>query len=73
MGDDELEMLCKGMASCADIHYGGKILEGDFHSNNISAEGIKWFVKIPVQLAQHIVVGTNWMQYLFSGGSRGVS
>ena len=54
MGDEDLEMLCKGMASSPEMKYRGKITMVDFGDNSISAEGIKWFVNISVQLAQHI-------------------
>ena len=54
MSDLELEMLCKGMTGSAECQHAGKFLEGCFSDSNITAEGIKWFVKIPVQLAQHI-------------------
>jgi Ran GTPase-activating protein (RanGAP) involved in mRNA processing and transport len=53
MGDEGLEMLSKGMSSSSGSAWNGKI-ECDFRNNNISLEGIKWFMKIPLQLAQQI-------------------
>jgi Ran GTPase-activating protein (RanGAP) involved in mRNA processing and transport len=53
MGGEELEMLLKGMASSTGSAWNGKI-ECIFCCNDISLEGIKWFMKIPLQLAQQI-------------------
>ena len=53
MGDEGMEMLSRGMASSAGGAWNGKIA-CDFDGNDISLEGVKWFVKIPLPLAGQI-------------------
>ena len=53
MGDEEMEMLSRGMANSAGGAWNGKIA-CDFSRNDISLEGVKWFVKIPLSLAGQI-------------------
>ena len=50
MGDEGMEMLSRGMASCDKDAWNGKIV-CDFSGNDISLKGIHWFVKIPLSLA----------------------
>ena len=52
MGDDGMEMLSKGMASNTTTHSGE--IEGNFRRNQITSEGLKWFLDIPKQLLQQI-------------------
>ena len=53
MEDEDIEMLCRGMASAPDTTWNGE-LEADFSGNNITSEGMKWFTKIPLQRLQQI-------------------
>ena len=53
MGDEGFEMICKGMASNTKTTHSGEI-EGDFHSNHITSDGLKWFLEIPIQLLQQM-------------------
>ena len=53
MGDEGMEMLSRGMASSAGGAWSEKIV-CDFSGNDISLEGVKWFVKIPLSLAGQI-------------------
>ena len=53
MGDEEFEMICKGMASNTKTTHSGEI-EGDFSSNHITSDGLKWFLEIPIQLLQQM-------------------
>ena len=53
MGDEEMEMFSRGMASSAGGAWNGKIV-CEFSGNDISLEGVKWFVKIPLPLAGQI-------------------
>ena len=53
MEDEDIEMLCRGMASAPDTTWNGE-LEADFSGNNVTSEGMKWFTKIPLQLLQQI-------------------
>ena len=53
LGDEEMEMLSRGMASSAGGAWNGKIA-CYFGWNDISLEGVKWFVKIPLSLAGQI-------------------
>ena len=53
MGDEGMEMLSRGMASSAGGAWNGKIA-CNFYGNDISLEGVKWFVKIPLPLAGQI-------------------
>ena len=53
MEDEDIEMLCRGMASAPDTTWNGE-LEANFSDNNITSEGMKWFTKIPLQLLQQI-------------------
>ena len=48
-----MEMLSRGMASSAETTWKGKI-ECDFHSDDISLEGVRWFVNITSQLTAQI-------------------
>ena len=54
MGDEGLEMICKGMASNTKTTHSGEI-EGDFSANHITSDGLKWFLEIPIQLLQQMV------------------
>ena len=54
MGDEGMEMLCKGMSASTDNTCAGKITEADFRSNNITSEGIKWLHNIPLGLLQQL-------------------
>ena len=53
IGDEGMEMLSKGMASNTNAAHGGEI-EGNFRKNQITSEGLKWFLDIPKQLLQQI-------------------
>ena len=59
MGDEGMEMLCKGMSASTDNTCEGKITEADFSSNNITSEGIKWLHNIPLGILQHLNLGDN--------------
>ena len=48
-----IEMLFRGMASAPDTTWNGE-LEANFKVTRITAEGMKWFTKIPLQVLQHI-------------------
>ena len=47
MGDIGMEMLCKGLASNTKTTH-SVIIDGDFYGNNITSEGLKWFLEIPI-------------------------
>ena len=51
MGDEVMEMLCKGMPdnTCA-----GKITKANFSHNNITSEGVKWLHNIPLVILQQL-------------------
>ena len=51
--DEGIEMLCRGMASAPDTTWNGE-LEADFSHNNITSEGMKWLIKIPLHLLRWI-------------------
>ena len=53
MGDEEFEMICKGMASNTKTTHSGEI-EGYFIRNHITSDGLKWFLEIPIQLLQQM-------------------
>ena len=53
MGDEGVEMICKGMASNTKTTHSGEI-EGYFHGNHITSDGLKWFLEIPIQLLQQM-------------------
>ena len=53
MGDEGFEMICKGMASNTKTTHSGEI-EGDFSGNDITSDGLKWFLEIPIQLLQQM-------------------
>ena len=53
MGDEEFEMICKGMASNTKTTHSGEI-KGDFSFNFITSDGLKWFLEIPIQLLQQM-------------------
>ena len=53
MEDEDIEMLCRGMASAPGTTWNGEV-EADFSDNNITSEGMKSFTKIPLQLLQQI-------------------
>ena len=53
MGDEGVEMICKGMASNTKTTNSGEI-EGDFSDNHITSDGLKWFLEIPIQLLQQL-------------------
>ena len=53
MGNEGMEMLSRGMASSTRGAWNGMIVCG-FRGNDISLEGVKWFVKIPLPLAGQI-------------------
>ena len=57
MGDVEMEMLSRGMASSAENAVKGKVklvVGHSFTSGTISLEGIMWLMKIPIQVAGRI-------------------
>ena len=53
LGDEGIEMLCRGMVSAPDTTWNGE-LEADFRGEGVTSEGMKWFTKIPLQLLQGI-------------------
>ena len=53
MQGEDIEMLCRGMASAPDTTWNGE-LEANFSGNGITSEAMKWFTKIPLQLLQQI-------------------
>ena len=53
MGDEEFEMICKGMASNTKTTHSGEIV-GDFSFNHITSDGLKWFLEIPIHLLQQM-------------------
>ena len=53
MGDEGVEMICKGMASNTKTTHSGEI-KGDFSGNHITSDGLKWFLEIPIQLLQQM-------------------
>ena len=62
MGDEEMEMLSKGMSASTDNTCAGKITRADFGSNNITSEGVKWLHNIPpetLQQLEHLNLGAN--------------
>ena len=57
MGDEEFEMICKGMASNTKTTHSGEIegdFSGNFSHNHITSDGLKWFLEIPIQLLQQM-------------------
>ena len=54
MGDEGMEMLCKGMSASTDNTCAGKITEADFSSNNITSEGVKSLHNIPPETLQQL-------------------
>ena len=62
MGDEGMEMLCKGMSASTDNTCAGKITKADFSRNNITSEGVKWLHNIQlviIQQLEHLNLGTN--------------
>ena len=62
MGDEGMEMLCKGMSASTDNTCAGKITRADFIHNNITSEGVKWLHNIPpetLQQLEHLDLGVN--------------
>ena len=55
MGDEGVEMICKGMASNTKTTHSGEI-EGDFSGNHITSDSLKWFLEIPIQLLQQMKI-----------------
>ena len=53
MGDEGVEMICKGMASNTKTTHSGEI-EGYFSGNHITSDGLKWFLEIPIQFLQQM-------------------
>lgn len=53
MGDGGLEMLCKGMANTEEATWNGEIT-GCFVYNDITVEGIEWFVQAPSQVLRRV-------------------
>ena len=54
MGDEGIEMLCKGMSASTDNTCAGKITRADFSGNNITSEGVKWLHNIPPETLQQL-------------------
>ena len=55
MGDEEMEMWCKGAMNCKENTGSEQEMHADFSDNTLSVEGLKWFVKVPHHLLQRIV------------------
>ena len=55
LGDEGMEMLCKGMSANTDNTCAGKITKADFRSNNITSEGVKWLPNIPAVILQQLI------------------
>ena len=56
MGDEGMEMFCNGTLSNRQATWNGKIMEADFHCNEITEEGIKSLMKISLRMLQTIVI-----------------
>ena len=62
MGDEEMEMLSKGMSASTDNTCAGKITRAGFSGNNITSEGIKWLRNLQpetLQQLEHLDLGAN--------------
>ena len=62
MGDEGMEMLCRGMSASTDNTCAGKITRADIIGNDITFDGIKWLDSIPLQILQqirHLNLGIN--------------
>ena len=62
MGDEGMEMLCKGMSASTDNTCAGKITRADFSGNNITSEGVKWLRNLQpetLQQLEHLDLGAN--------------
>ena len=55
MGDEGMEMLCKGMSASTDNTCAGKITRAYFSLNNITSEGFKWLHNIPAVILQQLI------------------
>ena len=55
MGDEGMEMLCKGMSASTDNTCAGKITRAYFSFNNITSEGFKWLHNIPAVIVQQLI------------------
>ena len=55
MGDEEMEMWCKGAMNCKEDTGSEQEMHADFSFNTLTVEGLKWFVKLPHHLLQRIV------------------
>ena len=55
MGDEEMEMWCKGAMDRKEDTGSEQEVHADFSDNTLSVEGLKWFVKVPHHLLQRIV------------------
>ena len=53
MGDEELKTFVQGLSTCKDINC-EEITKVDFFDNNISLDGVKCLVNIPLQILQLI-------------------
>ena len=53
MEDEDLDLLCRGIASAPDTIWNGE-LQANFSYNNITTEGMKLFMKIPPQILQQV-------------------
>ena len=54
IGDEQMEMFCKGMASNTKTTTHSGEMEGYFSDNHITSDGLKWFLEIPIQLLQQM-------------------
>ena len=54
MGDEGMEMLCKGMSASTDNTCAGKITKAYFSDNNITSEGVKWLHNIHPETLQQL-------------------
>ena len=54
MGDEGMEMLCKGMSASTDNTCAGKITKAYFSDNNITSEGVKWLHNIQPETLQQL-------------------
>ena len=55
MGDEGMEMLCRGLASDLLIaRKGAQIMSANFRSNSLTAAGVKWLMNVPIHMLQSI-------------------
>ena len=55
MGDEEVKTFVQGLSTCKDI-YCEEITKVNFSTNNITLDGVKWLVNIPLPILQLIKV-----------------